>query len=115
LWRVECIVARLARFRVRYSRAHLRLGWPWVFQDAFGLVADSIILPHYDTGPAPLFVLVRRSLPATLTMLGIDEDSALISDQEGWQVAGRSGVEIARAGQRTRYLSGERLVLNEHP
>ena len=52
----------------------LRLGWPWRLDDAFGLV------PHYDAGPAPLFALVRHSLPPSLTLLGIDEDTALISD-----------------------------------
>jgi len=37
------------------------------------------------------------------------------SDEHGWQVAGHSSVEVARAGQRQRYRSGERLVLNEAP
>jgi hypothetical protein len=73
----------------------------------------TLILPHYDAGPAPLFALVRRSLPPTLTLLGIDEDTALISDAHGWQVAGRSGVEVARAGRRQRYHSGADLVQNE--
>jgi cyanophycinase len=91
----------------------LRLGWPWRFDDAFGLVPNTLILPHYDAGPAPLFALVRRSLPPTLTLLGIDEDTALISDDHGWQVAGQRGVEVARAGQRQRYRSGAHLVLNE--
>lgn len=91
----------------------LRFGWPWRFDDAFGLVPNTLILPHYDAGPAPLFALVRRSLPPTLTLLGIDEDTALISGAHGWQVAGRSGVEVARAGQRVRYRSGAQLVLHE--
>ncbi|HJZ50527.1 MAG TPA: Type 1 glutamine amidotransferase-like domain-containing protein [Roseiflexaceae bacterium] len=92
----------------------LRLGWPWILEDAFGLVPDTIIFPHYNAMPAWLFGLVRAGLPPTLTMLGIDEDTALISDNQGWQIAGRSSVEIARTGQRLRYLSGERLVLHAH-
>jgi hypothetical protein len=48
-------------------------------------------------------------------MLGIDEDTALISDDHGWQIAGRSGVEIARAGQRKRYRSGVRVMLHPDP
>jgi cyanophycinase len=90
----------------------LRLGWPWLLADAFGLVPGTIIIPHYDAAPARIFALLRAGLPPTLTMLGIDEDTALISDADGWQVVGRSGIEIAGAGQRKRYRSGERVVVN---
>jgi hypothetical protein len=103
------------RMALRLIAPRLRLGWPWTLEDAFGLVPGTIIVPHYDSGPARFVALVRATLPPTLTMLGIDEDTALISDAQGWQVAGRSGVELARAGQRQRYLSDERLVLNELP
>jgi cyanophycinase-like exopeptidase len=88
------------------------LGWPWIFADAFGLVPNSIIFPHFDAVPSGIFAFVRASLPPTLTMLGIDEDTALISDGHGWQVYGGSGVEIVGASQRRRYRTGERVVLN---
>ena len=89
----------------------LRFGWPWVLEDAFGLVAGSVIFPHYDAMPRRLFSLVRASLPEGLTMIGVDEDTALISDNEGWTVHGRGGVEIARDGERRRYRGGERAPL----
>jgi cyanophycinase len=89
----------------------LRLGRPWLFADAFGLVPGSVILPHYDAMPAWISALVRRSLPPSLTLLGIDEHTALISDGGGWQVHGRAGVEVSYAGKQQRYHSGERVVL----
>ena len=69
----------------------LRLGWPWVLEDAFSLV--------------------RASLPEGLTMIGVDEDTALIGGGAGWMVHGRGGVEIARDGERRRYRGGERAPL----
>jgi len=34
-----------------------------------------------------------------------------VQDGDRWQVLGRSGVEIRRAGGRTRYHSGDTLTL----
>jgi hypothetical protein len=67
-----------------------------------------------ETTPLPtrLFALVRRGLPPALTMLGVDEHTALISDGRGWQIVGRGGVEIARGGWRQRYRSGERVIMH---
>lgn len=95
----------------RLLAPRLRLGWPWVFADACGLVPHSVIFPHYDAMPQRIFALVRASLPPALTMIGVDEHTALISDPDGWQVHGRSGVEIASDGERRRYRSGERVAL----
>lgn len=87
----------------------LRLGWPWVFKDALNLIDNTLILPHYDALPSPLSAIVRRSLPRSLTLLGIDEHTALISDGDEWLVLGRSGVEITHAQQPRRYCVGDRL------
>jgi cyanophycinase len=89
----------------------LRLGRPWLFEDAFGLVPGSVILPHYDAMPAWIGALVRRSLPPSFTLLGIDEHTALISGGDSWTVHGRAGVEVSYAGKQQRYHSGERMVL----
>ena len=72
-----------------------------------------MIFPHYDAMPRRLFALVRASLPAALTMIGVDEDTALIGDGAGWMVHGRGGVEIARGGQRRRYRGGEKARLTD--
>ena len=58
----------------------LRFGWPWVFAEAFGLVPSSIIIPHYDAGATRVGGLLARSLPPGLTLIGVDEQTALVSD-----------------------------------
>jgi cyanophycinase len=88
-----------------------RLQRPLATRPAFGLVPNSLILPHYDALPTLLRGLAMRFLPRTLTVIGIDEETALIQDGAIWQVHGRSGVELRRAGTRTRYRSGATLLL----
>jgi len=78
---------------------------------AFGLVPITLIIPHYDRLPCFLRGLILRILPADWTVLGTDENTALIQNGEQWQVLGRSGVELRRAGKRTRFASGEHLML----
>ena len=87
----------------------LRFGWPWVFGEAFGLVPGSVIIPHYDAGATRVGGLLARSLPPGLTLIGVDEQTALVSDAAGWQVLGRATVELRRRGWRRAYGAGERL------
>jgi len=89
----------------------LRFGWPWAFVEAFGLVHDSIIIPHYDAGATRVGGLLARSLPRGLTLIGVDEQTALVSDDRGWQVLGRAGVELRRRGSRLIYRSGAHLEI----
>lgn len=89
----------------------LRFGWPWEFVEAFGLVAKSVIIPHYDAGAARVGGLLARRLPREASLIGIDEQTALVSDGAGWQVLGRAGVELRGRGGRRVYRSGERLRL----
>ena len=88
-----------------------RVRWPLATHPAFDLVPNCIILPHYDALPGLLRNLVLRGIPSVLTVLGIDENTALGQEGEQWQGLGRSGVELRRAGKRTRCASGERLRL----
>jgi cyanophycinase len=89
----------------------LRLGWPWGFVEAYGLVPNSTIIPHYDAGAVRLAGLLARSLPAGVTLIGVDEQTALVSDRDGWRIWGRAGVDLRRAGARRAYRAGERLTL----
>lgn len=88
-----------------------RLRWPLATEPALGLLPDTLILPHYDALPAPLRALASWGVPPGLTLLGIDEDTALVGDAERWQVLGRGGVELRRAGRRERYGSGATVAL----
>jgi cyanophycinase len=88
-----------------------RLRWPLATEPALGLVPDTLILPHYDALPAPLRALASWGAPARLTLIGIDEDTALVGSGTEWQVLGQGGVEVRRAGRRERYASGALVTL----
>jgi len=91
---------------------------------ALRLVSGVIVLPHFDRlalrfGKARLKSMAA-SVPAGVTLIGIDEDTALVSlngDAPGappstWQVMGRQGASVLHAaGEDTRYPAGARLVL----
>src|SRR5262249_18409663 len=89
----------------------LRFGRPWGFVEAFGLVPGSIIIPHYDAGATRVGGLLARGLPPGLTLIGVDEQTALVSEATGWQVLGRATVELRRRGWRRVYRAGEHLEI----
>jgi cyanophycinase len=88
-----------------------RLRWPLSTRPALGMVPNVLVLPHYDALPGLLRGLALRGLPAELTVLGIDEETALVQVDAGWQVQGRAGVELRRMGRRTRFGGGENVTL----
>lgn len=88
-----------------------RLRWPLATRPALNMVPNVLVLPHYDALPGLLRGLALRGLPAELTVLGIDEDTALVQTDAGGQVQGQAGVEVRRGGRRARVGSGELVTL----
>jgi cyanophycinase len=71
---------------------------------ALGLVPNLVVLPHFDRWlrrmPEPLLQELAASLPADVRLIGIDEDTALVSfDGQVWQVQGRQSVSIIDAAR----------------
>ncbi|HVC25175.1 MAG TPA: Type 1 glutamine amidotransferase-like domain-containing protein [Acidimicrobiales bacterium] len=79
------------------------------------VVPHIAAIPHFDrlARYAPdLADTLLESTPPEVTVLGIDEDTALVGGPEQWAVAGRQAVwRLARDGRRQRFGSGELLVL----
>lgn len=88
-----------------------RLGPPWHWTDALGLVPNVVLLPHYDRLRHGPFSLLLHAVPPEYVTVGVDEDTAMISDGAGWLVSGRSGVEVRHAGVVVTYGTGERFQL----
>lgn len=92
----------------------------WV--PALGIVPSLAIMPHFDrvadfAGEA-MFRTILASAPASLTLVGIDEDTALVRKGTPgawhWQVYGRQSVSVFDAeGRRTLYHMGETVPLRE--
>lgn len=88
---------------------------PFATEPALGLVPGCIILPHYDVLPRPICALAAWGAPADLTLIGVEEDTALVGDGAQWQVLGRGGIELRRAGRRERHEAGATVALSPQP
>ncbi|HNP73422.1 MAG TPA: Type 1 glutamine amidotransferase-like domain-containing protein [Kouleothrix sp.] len=87
---------------------------------ALGVVPELVLMPHFDrvadfAGQA-MFRAILASAPAGLTLVGVDEDTALVrTGTPGswrWQVLGRQSVSVfSTAGERARYHAGDDVPL----
>ena len=79
------------------------------------VVPELVVLPHFDRIEEWRPGIVDRSLGDLApgqTLVGIDEDTALISGDGDWRVAGRQNVWIVDAdGRRTPHPAGAVLAL----
>jgi cyanophycinase len=87
---------------------------------ALGLVPNVVVLPHFDRwvarmAPTTLSTLAG-SLPRGLTLIGVDEDTALVrfEDSSVWQVMGRQNVSVIDAERgRVPYAAGATIQFGE--
>jgi cyanophycinase len=78
-----------------------------------GLVPHVRVIPHFDTMPARVPDVLRNALvrlPEGTTLLGIDEDTALVGGPHDWEVRGRQSVWVLSDGARKEYPSGTKLT-----
>ncbi|MBC8161388.1 MAG: hypothetical protein H7Z42_09230, partial [Roseiflexaceae bacterium] len=83
---------------------------------AMGVVPGLAVLPHFDRMSgfvgADVFQRIIATAPAGVTLVGVDEDTALIHDRTEWRVSGRQSVVVYGVdGQKTVYQHGEAVVL----
>ncbi len=88
---------------------------------ALGLLERLIVLPHFDRMASRMgretLALLAASVPVGLTLIGVDEDTALVRVDDGppsngesaWQVMGRQGVSVFGADGEARYTAGALL------
>lgn len=85
---------------------------PWGEQTAgLGVLPHIRVLPHFDRMFAriPDFFQKFMHVPAGVTIVGIDEDTALVGGPHDWQVQGRQSVWVLQDGQRIEYPAGSTL------
>jgi cyanophycinase len=98
-------------------------GQPPKWLPALGIASGIVIMPHFDrmssfAGPE-IFRAILASAPANATLVGVDEDTALvrvpasgIDPASRWQVMGRQTVSVFDGhGERTIYQAGEVVPL----
>jgi cyanophycinase len=78
-----------------------------------GFVTDVVVLPHFDRMEQWLpgaTDLALASAPPGYSVLGIDEDTAVVGGPVEWQVAGRQSAWLVRPGaERQEFQAGDRL------
>jgi cyanophycinase-like exopeptidase len=90
---------------------------------ALGLLGRVIVLPHFDRMALRMgretLGLLAASVPAGLTLVGIDEDTALVRVQDGppsagpsrWEVMGRQSVSVFAADGQVQLMAGATVLL----
>jgi cyanophycinase len=81
--------------------------WPLRWGTGLGLVPDAAVLPHYDAWPEPVTALMALQAPRGVTVLGIDENTAVVGRDGVWQVHGRARVTVWRGRHRERFRHGD--------
>jgi cyanophycinase-like exopeptidase len=72
------------------------------------------VIPHFDfmkTWDATLFPRVLEGLAEGETLVGIDEETALVRLDDEWVARGRQGVHVFRPGEQASYQDGEIVPL----
>jgi cyanophycinase-like exopeptidase len=79
-----------------------------------GAVPHLAVIPHFDRMARwnPAFVARRTARRAGgLTVVGIDEDTALVGGPQQWTVMGRQAVTVFNDGEPSAHRAGETLTL----
>jgi len=83
-----------------------------------GLLPHLRVIPHFDRMLGWVPDIVTRAVlraPEGVTVLGIDEDTALVGGPQEWVVEGRQSVWVLGDGPRTEHPTGTTLVTSAQP
>ena len=79
---------------------------------ALAVVPELAILPHFDRLRRFAPDLARRRVPEGITLVGVDEDTAIVGGPDGWTVMGRQRAWVLRPDAEPRaFEAGAELVL----
>ena len=90
---------------------------------ALGLLGRVIVLPHFDRMASRMgretLALLAAAVPVGMTLIGVDEDTALVQVADGppstapspWQVMGRQGVSVFTADGEVHHAAGATVML----
>jgi cyanophycinase len=90
------------------------LAFPVRWAVSLAVVPGCAVLPHYDRIPEAFAALVALQAPAGITVVGIDEDTALVGRDGAWWVRGHGRVTVWHGRRRTRYRAGDAVRLAAH-
>lgn len=81
------------------------------WEPGLGLVQGLALIPHHAEQPASRIQLLRLRLPEAITLVGVDEMTALIWHKDVWRVAGTGKVSVYRKSDPAVYYMGDDVDL----
>ena len=86
---------------------------------AFEILPFAFVMPHFDAillFGKPLVSTLRSRLKDSETMIGIDENTAIIGKlNEEWTVMGKAKAHVFTKADSRSYAAGEKFVIQEGP
>ena len=81
------------------------LGFPG-WSEGFNLVPGVTVIPHFDELPAAILRSARLLAGKELTLVGVEGNTALVQNDERWEVLGAGRVAVWTAAGRSCYRQG---------
>jgi cyanophycinase len=97
--------AFIPTFRLRQLPGRTALWGP-----AFGLVPDSVVIPHFNEMPRAMLRAWVAIRPSGTRALGVDRASALVGRAGDWQVMGTGNVTVIDTGGATILRAGDHIA-----
>jgi len=88
-----------------------RVPMPSRWRDGLDFVPGAAVAPHYDRWPETMMAPLVLLAPADTVVLGIDEETALVTAGDAWRVHGPGRVTAWRGAHRTRHTEGDTVRL----
>jgi cyanophycinase len=83
-------------------------GFPHSSQ-GFGLLRGTMIMPHFNEIPKAMINTLHILVKDERTLLGIEGNTALVGEDDDWQVTGSGGVVVWNQKEKRRYTEGEQV------
>lgn len=106
-----CSAGAMALSSVQANLRRRKVPWPVRWSPGSALVPGVAVLPHYDAWPEAVLALIALQAPRGVAVLGIDEDTAVVWQDELAEVHGRGRVTVWRGRRRDRFRHGETFRL----
>ena len=81
------------------------LGFPRL-RAGFNFLPGVTVMPHYDEIPGTMVRIIRLLAGSSLSLVGIEGNTALVQDGDRYEVLGSGGVTVWNKAGRTRYTRG---------
>jgi cyanophycinase len=71
-----------------------------LLQPGFGLLPGALVMPHFEELPGGFATAARAALPASLLLVGVEDNTALVAQNGTFCVRGSGSVQLIRPRER---------------